>query len=473
MRRALPPKGDLLYSYANANLKWWIAFGEWIDNCLDAQAATIAFEITKTSLLITDDGVGCADPGALVQFGEHVKHSSTRLGRYGIGGKDAALWVGGINSSIDIHSAHGGMMRSLNVVWLDYANDEWFVDEPEARALGPSESTGTSIEIRPVARKPPHGQLWQELMAELGYVFSPALKQGHQIKFKGPSTGNRWAPLTRWELPKFDGEIVDAQIEVNGRSARVYCGVVAAGEPNLRAGFTYSHRWRVIERASAHGCGDYSPARVCGFVEIDASWPLTKNKDGVSRDADALYAEVERVARPVLERAEAVGMELQSRQFLMKVNARLNAHAAAADRKAKRSRGPRHGTQTPTGTGAAHTQAKHEQPGQTFHAARGRGLNVDYVDLGRPDELGQVKIPSRILLNVANPMIAQCRREQNVEAIVIAAASLIGFHGSQSDKPLLKYLPVNEANGGGFSRMVGSILSDTVFVDGRPALVVA
>jgi hypothetical protein len=56
---------------------------------------------------------------------------------------------------------------------------------------------------------------------------------------------------------------------------------------------------------------------------------------------------------------------------------------------------------------------------------------------------------------------------------MIAAASLIGFHSSQSDKPLLKLLPMNDASGNGFSRTVGSILSETLFVDGRPALVVA
>jgi hypothetical protein len=472
MKQSRPPKASVLQSFENANLKWWIALGEWIDNCLDARASTIAFEFTKHALLIVDDGIGCLDPGVMVQLGEHVKHSSTQLGRYGIGGKDAALWVGGVNSSIDIRTAHDGVMRSLLVKWLEYANDDWSFEEAVERPLAPNESSGTSIAISPRVRHPPRGQPWQELVTELGYVFAPALKQGHQIKFKGPSTGGRWAPLVRWELPAFDGEVIDARIEVNGKSARVYCGVVAQGEPNLRGGFTYSHRWRVIERASAHGCGDFSTARVCGFVEIDASWPLTKNKDGVSRDADALYAEVARVARPVLERAESIGMELQSRQFRMHVNARLNAQIAAADRKAKRSRGANHGTKNPTGNGRPHRQAKHDQPGNRFHA-RGNGLDVDYVDLGRPDDLGQVKVPGRILLNLANPMIAQCRREQNVEAIVIAAASLIGFHSSQSDKPLLKLLPMNDASGNGFSRTVGSILSETLFVDGRPALVVA
>jgi hypothetical protein len=470
MKRRLPPVPNaLLTMLANANLRWWIAVGEWIDNSFDAEASTISLEFSKHALRIVDDGIGSADPTALVQVGEHVQHGSTRLGRYGIGGKDAALWVGGIASTIDIHSVHAGRCRSLSVNWRDYAQDDWWLDDSSVRDRREDEQAGTTIIIAPLARRPPHGQDWQELLAELGYVYSPALKAGHQIKFKGPAKGAKWEPLVRWELPKFDGDVVDTRIEVNGRGARVYCGVVQQGEANPRAGFTYLHKWRVIERASARGCGDHSPARMCGFVELDASWPLTKNKDGISKDAEALYAEVARVAQPVLDRAETVGIELQSRQFRLKVNARLNAHLATVDAKAKRGRGDTHGTKTPTETGRPHQQAEREQSGQTFHSRRQGGFDVDYVKLGRPDDIGEVKLPSQVLLNLDNPMVAYCRAAENTEAIVFAAAFLIGYQNSQSDKPLLKNLPVDPTSNG-FSRAVGSILSEALFVDGRPAL---
>lgn len=472
MRRKRPPKGSLLNAYANAALKWWIVFGEWIDNSFDAQASTISIEFSKDALVIVDDGVGCDDPAVMVQLGERIKHASTMLGRYGIGAKDAALWVGGVNSNVDVFSVCGGVHRSLRVNWTDYAETEWDLDDNVERPLRPGEKTGTEIHISPLARRPPHGQDWRELLSELGYVYSPALKQGHQIKFKAPTRGARWEPLVSWELPKFEGDVIDERLEIHGRTARVYCGVVQQGEPNPRAGFTYSHKWRVIERASAHGCGDHSPARMCGFVDIDASWPLTKNKDGVSRDADVLYAEVERIARPVLERADSVGVELQSRQFRQEVNATLNAHLATADAKAKRAKGTTHGTKVPTDTGSPHRQAQREQPGQTFHSRRQGGFDVDYVNIGRPDDLGELKVPSQVLLNLANPMIAHYRETHNIEAIVLAAAVLIGYHSSQSDKPLLKHLPTDPTSTG-FSRAVGSILSKALFVDGRPALKVA
>jgi hypothetical protein len=467
----LPPDGALLNAIANGRLTWDTVFGEWIDNAFDAGARTISFEFGKESIRIIDDGRGCENLTDMVRLGAHTKRSSTRLGRYGIGGKDAALWVGGLNSTIDIRSVYAGRLRTLSVNWQEMGQNNWEVESPSEQDAGLLQA-GTEIRISPT-KNPPHGQAWKDLLTQLGYLYAPALKLGWQIKFKR-SPKAQWEPLVRWELPKFLGEVVDARIVVNGRGARVYCGVVQHGIANPHAGFTYSHVWRVIQEHSARGCGLYSSAQVCGFVDLDASWPLTKNKDGVSKDADALYLEVERVALPVLERAHTIGAELKSQRFESEVNEQFNALLSTGRAKARRSRGETSGTKESTGTGGKHQRAEREQSGETFPARRGGRYLIDFVALGQPDITGQVKPPSQVLLNIDNPMVHRARQENNTLAVVILAASLLGVEHcyAPDGQPILRGLGQGTSTSD-VSKAIGTILSGSLTVDGKPVLKLA
>lgn len=464
----LPPTGDLLNSYANARLSWATALGELIDNAFDAGAATFSAEFTKDVLLLRDDGHGCADPTNMIRLGSHAKHASTKLGRYGIGGKDAALWIGGLDSTIGIRTEHAGVLRSFSVNWREFGAKGWEVEAPTEEP-GTGGEYRTEIRISPV-KKPPHGEGWRELLVTLGYLYSAALKRGRQIKFKRAVKGAEWEPLVRWELPKFDGAPIDTRIEVKGRGARVFCGVVLAGELNPRAGFTYSHEWRVIEQATANGCGDRSAARVCGFVDLDASWPLTKNKDGVSRDTEALYEAVEAAARPILERAHAVGTELRSRQFDSIASDLLN-EVLTQRAKAKRSKGTTTGTKQPTGAGGAHTRAGTEQQGQRFRSHQTGRFLLDFKSFGHPDDIGEFKAPSQVFLNLDNHMVAECRRRNETNAIVIMALALVCAEHCGSEKPLLKALPSPSGiSASELSKMIGALLQSPISVDGKAAL---
>ena len=467
-KRIVPPDGALLNSVANANHKWWIVLAEWIDNAFDADAKTVSIEFARDAIRITDDGDGCADPTNMIRLGAHAKHSSTGLGRYGIGGKEAALWVGGMESTVALRSVHDGIRRTLQVDWSEYAK-KWELDDVEEQPARENER-GTEIMVTPT-KKPPSGNDWSDLLERLAYLYSAALKQGRQIKFRRPTKGATWEPLKRWELPKFQGEIVDTHISVGARRARVYCGVVRQGEPNPRAGFTYLHRWRVIEQSSGNGCGEYGPAHMCGFVDLDASWPLTKNKDAVRKeDAEALYAAVEEAARPVLERAKEIGVELSSRRFEAQVNEKL--HALFSQRRAKAKRGDRkpqgEDGKKPTGEGGKHERAAKEQDGKTFPKREHSSYTVRFEHLGKVDQLGQVKKPT-VLLNLDNPMVARVNRDEIADAVVVMAASLIGAEHcyAPSGQPLLPGIPMG-ASTEEFSRAVGTILSTDLALDGKP-----
>jgi hypothetical protein len=471
-KRFLPPDGALLNSLANANHTWWIVLAEWIDNAFDANAKTISIEFAKNLLRLVDDGDGCADPTDMIRLGAHSKHASTGLGRYGIGGKEAALWVGGINSIVDISTIKGGHRRTLSLPWAEY-QQKWEIEEPSDYQAKPGE-IGTEITVTPT-KKPPSGNDWKNLLERLGYLYSAALKQGRQIKFKRSTKGSEWEPLLGWRFPKVQGEIIDTTIRVHGKlTARVYCGVVRQGEANPRAGFTYHHKWRVIEQASGNGCGDYGPAHMCGFVELDGSWPLKKNKDGIrDEEANALYAAVEETARPVLERAKQIGTELSSVRFETATSDQLNALLAPHQkRKAKRDRTKKEkpGTKHATGTGAKHTKAANEQDGTTFPRKSG-GYKVCYDHIGEADRIGQVKAPNSVILNLDNAMVFRIRQDQDIRAAVILAANLIGAEHcyAPNAQPLLPGIQVGTSTED-FAKAVGTILSTDLAVDGKPVL---
>ena len=429
MSRYLPPSPWMLQSKIVANLTWKDVIGEWIDNAFDAKATMVTIEFTKDMLRVHDDGVGCADPGAMIQLGSHRPHSSTEIGQYGMGGKDAALWAGGsLDSTVEIITVHAGVRRMLKLHWQQYGDSGWECDDPHERPAEPFE-TGTSITIWSKKRRtPPHGEKWKELVRELGYIFSAGIAEGRQIKLKRPGASD-WDIAPAWKMPPFDGEVIDRKIEVNGRHVRIKCGVVAEGQANPHGGFTYWRRWRVIEKASGNGCGRYSTSHVCGVVRLDHNWPLSTHKNAISRGGEELYDAVEEVCRPILERADKVGMTLDSEQFRAGVDAQLNAilnHSLAAKAKrARRKEGPQGIAHSSPGTGSPHAKAKREQAGSRFVPRKGGRYRIDYASLGSGD-VGQIRPPSSVVLNVDNPAVAQARNDKNVMATVILAICLLG-----------------------------------------------
>ena len=367
------PNAHVLYSYASQRLTWKEALCEWIDNALDVEATSVAIEVSQEHVSIADNGAGCADLRAFVTLGESKRHPGSELGVWGVGSKDAALWIGGVNSSLHVQSVHRGQMRDLRVHWESMAKNEWDPgDQRDPRPAEPGEA-GTRITVRAVQgklpRRIPEGAEWDRLVADIGYCYSPAIKRGAQITLRAKKKGAIAVPAPRWQMPKFDGETVDTIVTVNGKNARVYCGLVADGEQNPRWGLTYSRGFRVILESSQKGCGSYNISRVCGFVEMDKSWrsDMGKNKSEIIRNADDLYAAVEIACRPVLERADRIGMELRSQAFEAQVSETLNNALAAATAKAKR-KSPTKAEEgaTPTKIGGKHKKAAVEQDGATF-----------------------------------------------------------------------------------------------------------
>jgi hypothetical protein len=425
----LTPESNMVLALCEANLHWRTALGELIDNAFDAGATNVSIAIegkgASSKFVIRDNGSGCKNLVVLFKPGARDQQATTRLGRWGVGAKDAMLCIGGAKSTVRATSVHGGIHRSAQVNWdLLVKSGNWKAQgsAPQSRTAAADER-GTTIVVTPVAKQIPEGKRWEALLDDLGYQYSPAIKRGMQITItRGKGVPE---PIKRYESPPLEPGHIDVQIEVGGKKARVYFGIVQQSAPNKRAGITYTHDFRVIIPASGYGCGGFDYTRVAGIVDLDESWVLTKNKDGISSHVDDLFEEVFRVCRPLLQKAEVIGQKLESAAFDNDVERSVNESIFGRE-KAKREDGNEHGTRTPTGKGGKHKRAEQTQDGDTFaRLKRSSSLRIIYSD-EESEAIGRFSRPNAIILHSKHPFVRTAREKQNKLAIVVIAASLVG-----------------------------------------------
>ena len=155
-------------------IPWRDVLGELIDNAFDAGATMVHITIDGKELSVEDNGRGCGDFAKMLTMGRHAPHETTKLGRYGVGFKDAAWWVGGPTT---IRTIHKGRVRTLRVDW-DHLTG-WRLPDPGDE---PSDgSIGTRITFGRTIRRFPDGKAFSDLRDQIGYIYSPALKDGRQI----------------------------------------------------------------------------------------------------------------------------------------------------------------------------------------------------------------------------------------------------------------------------------------------------
>lgn len=428
----LTPSTNMLAAFSETSFTWKSALGELIDNAFDAAATNVEIAYgtrgDAKTFSIRDNGTGFEDLRNIAQFGGRTSRKSTSLGRYGVGAKDAALWIGSVRSVIHVTSVHGGVYRSLRIDWGAILRSGQWTIAPDSMTVRPAEAGEVGTTVRVTApksdfRRIPHGQDWDDFVRNIGFLYAPAIKRHRQISI---TRGGAPKPVEGFLTPPFEPGHVDQKIEVSGKRAHVHVGIVKEGVPNERPGITYTHGFRVIIGESGYGCGNFNYARVAGTVSLDEGWVLTKNKEDLSRHAPELYAAVFECCRELLKRSETTGIQLDSVEFERDVNSAFNdaVFGRPADTRARREHGDGKGTHEPTGTGGKHARADKTQPGATFTGATRGCLKIEYSP-DESDRLGRHSPPHTIMLNTRHPLIPQIRAERNVPAIVIAACSLL------------------------------------------------
>jgi hypothetical protein len=344
--------------------------------------------------------------------------------------------------------------------------NDWEIDDPQESSWQPGEQLGTTIVVSPVIRKVPDGVEWRRLIDELAYIYTPAIREGVQIRIKAKTRDAKPEVLSPWSLPEFEAGHVDTHIEVSGKRARVLAGVVKEGVHNERPGLTYMDGFRVIEPASAKGCGAYPANRIAGVVKLLGGWALNKNKDGI-QNAEGLYEAVECAILEVLRRAEQTSTTIRSAAFTRQVEGMLNAALTAGqpDTKARRYQGSTHGTAKPTGTGSKHRRAQREQDGETYVKQKYGSIRVAWGRLGNT-------IPGRLIgqtveLNLDNRLVDTAHRDSNALATVCIVSALLANEASFKNIQLKLPQFEEEDDASRFARTMGALMAAPVVIDGQ------
>jgi hypothetical protein len=225
----------------------------------------------------------------------------------------------------------------------------------------------------------------------------------------------------------------------------VFVGLVEKPEDNRRAGITYYHKWRVIIPATALGCKDVNIGRVCGFVNLDTGWQLSKNKDDISDNKEELADAVYEACKELFAKASAEDSVVKSAAFASQITDAIRGVFATPDSKAKRERGEKKGTVDPVDGPRKHKRARKLQPGEKIaQEIRAGKIRVDFRSAPDGDDsIGKVDAAGdRVIIHTTHPAIAEIQRRFDHRAALVIAVSLIVNHATTSGPSGQTLLPV-------------------------------
>lgn len=415
----LPPDTSLIQSERRSNMKWSARFGEFIDNSFDAKATRVVFEFTNRQLIISDDGIGCANPHDMLQHGRHTKHTSTMLGRYGVGCKQAALSTA---ENFEIHTVHNGIMRSVVCHWqdLEKMGGWWFPPVAEMPSDG---GKGTKIILSTLISAIPQDK--DKLINELSLTYTPAIEKGRQIVV---SWNPKRQPVTvpQFVFPPLENQRTDV-FAISGKTVRVRMGIIPHGHPVKRSGLIVAHGFRVIKPQLEGKLSESPIPNLFGWVELLDGWILTKHKDNIAQNEDQLADEIRHRFRDVIKIAEERGTSIMFANIGDKITKALQQ--MSNNKKAKRDNSDSVGTVLPTNSGAKHKQAKKTQAGSRFGGdknAKAASVSVVFVPFGSKDTCYRWSNNNAIELNSDLEYIQ--RLESKHDMVTLLAAIITAAH---------------------------------------------
>lgn len=414
----------LLQDKRNRPLKWETAVSELVDNSFDAAATRVELDFSRShELTVLDDGNGCGSVQRMLTIADHMPSKTTRLGRYGVGLKDAACWLWG---EMRIETVFRGLTTYARVNWDNLSKQSnWEIDDPHTYKPTEELPRGTRLHFKHTKNRPG----LDALSTELGYTFWPALSSGRQIILSGPR-GTRIACVA-WTQPPLS-DIIEDSFQIDGKSVTLRVGIVPPDDSNPYCGFNFAYGHRNICNSSL-GCSPLSPDRICGVVRLGEGWRLSTNKTAICDDQESLAAALFARCKPILEKAQTQAETLFNHELEMSVTQSLRLFLAA-NKKAKRHKGTEHGTVDPQGTERTHRRAKRTQDSP--------GNIEDAVDIGaiqmrwRPRSdgmLGEVDIPGNIVwMNPNHSRLSFHREQRNEGAIVDASMAVLAIEVFES-----------------------------------------
>jgi hypothetical protein len=443
----LPPGAGLLNAYANNGLAWWKALAEFVDNSIDAGASKIVIDVSGKTLTVSDDGDGVEDILAMFKLGEHKKSRKCKLGRYGIGAKDA--WLS-CSDEMAVDTVRNGMRSQMLVNYIDWMQNDWTCDDPICEASEKPSGTKIKLYVRKEKNRPD-----ANAFRTLAFVFTPAIHSGIQIVEARNGKQSRLVPFA---MPSRE-DIVVSEFEIEGKKVKIDIGVLPDGVKVERGPFWLIHEHRIIESTSI-GAGQYSVQRIAGTIEIGREWKLSKNKDDLTdnqeRLADAIFVRIEHI----LKKADALAETVESSALKAELQDMLNGSIDGAKKvREKRKPGDSTGSAAPANSGRKRTKASETQDvigsvDGTNKSGRRGGFILDWCELDESMIGSFDRSGCRVKLNTCNAFVARMKEENNKPALYACCASLIADFACRHDdkgRSLFKF------SFGDFSEAFGSI----------------
>jgi hypothetical protein len=324
------PKTHMLLGLANQRWHAQGAVSELVDNSFgalrgDARNVWLTFERQRNhlrKLIVLDDGIGMDHIGKLFQLGETIGMGPGDIGKYGMGGTMAILWL---SEFVSIWSLQNGKVMHDRIRWEDHigqptfpqVNDAWetatLVNTPAALfELG----HGTLIELRLRDTRRFEPELVQR---ELARLYAPGLRRGKSITWTSIS-GKRTQTLELrgepFDLPDDPSKIIHFNLKVKMQSEVLPVEGTVALVDDLPYARSYisiglGHRVVMTTRDCYQSSDDekrYSGVGVGGWLDLGQGWQnyLSTTKDEIHDESlrVALMDHVFKKIEPLLKQTE-------------------------------------------------------------------------------------------------------------------------------------------------------------------------
>jgi len=408
----------ILLEKRNRPLGWNAAIGELIDNSFDADASRVVIDIGKSKQLsVEDDGNGCSDISRMLTIADHNPHATTKLGRYGVGLKDAGCWLWG---ELRIRSVYKGKGMSAAVNWDRLSKQsDWNVADPEYYTPQEDFLQGTRLQFIRHSRNTPN---LEKLSKDLGYMFWPGLSGGRQIVLLGKRKCR--VVCKAWSPPPLT-DVIEDEFAVDGKLVALKAGIVPADDTNERFGFNFAYGHRNITNSSLGSNGN-SVSRICGIVTLGEGWTLGTNKTEICDDQDSLGDAIWERCQGIIEKSKTQAESIYNRELEDSVSEAIQDFLTGAKQRAKRDKGGSKGAVLPKDTERKVRRAKKKQdgPGDILAKIRAGKFRMEWRprDDGR---LGHADLPGMaVYLNCNHSRLSLHRDAGNKEAIVDSCLTL-------------------------------------------------
>lgn len=412
----IPVDPFFLYSIREqAAFTWRKMLCELVDNAFDADANNVNLSFPGGRVFrIEDDGTGTDDLLSMITLGRRQDHYTNDVGRYGVGCKQALIWLWGVS---EIESFHKGTASKIAINWDEIAKG--VEGYPEASEDSDRTEPGTRIECRG-DRNPPK---FDAILSGLASTYTPGLEKGRCVTL---TRGTRPRKLTPRKWPKTKEEFTDT-IQAAGRSVHVRMGVVADGEANTYCnGFSFERTYRVIKESTL-GANGFSVGRIAARITLGHEWDLSTNKDDFSEYQDELADAIHDRCSGMLNRAHQQAVSIEDSDFSAELASLVTSGEAARRRESRRPPENATGPVEPKETGRRrqNAQASSDQPGSIIDQGGSRrrrsGFTVEAYEessesnhtVGYYDADG-----NRLRLNLRNPFLSRQWASRNSEALL-------------------------------------------------------